>query len=579
MAHALRSRGRSFIAGLTLVFALHAAFAGGAAAATNYGKISGVVVDPSGTPQMGATVTLIAEGLNASFHAQLFTNQHGAFSNPKIPTGNYEVRVSLTGFLPRIQRHIRVVENLTTVVKVELATVFASLDRLRRGPESPSGADDWKWVIRASAATRSVLQWADAGQTAASGPADGMGEAARPRAHAQVELASGSRHPGSISNRPDAPSTAIAYDQPIGNSGRLLFAGQVSYGHAVPAAGIATIWKPAGDAPGGPVTEMVFRQTWLGADNLIFRGERISHRGSLDIGRHATLRYSGEIISAQLGHSTQTIRPGAELVVRISDNWLANVMVISGGAASPLISGAAPASAITALDSFPVLMLSKGRPVLEGGWHEEIGAQHKLSPHATVEAAAFHDRSSNTAVFGRGNVSSPDYLQDYFTNAFVYDAGPSDSWGVRVAYQQRISESAEVAIIYVYAGALAPEDLASIGQLRDALHLRYRHSLAGRISGKVRRTGTQLSASYKWMSGTAVTPLDAVGEALYDMDPYLTLSVRQPLPGGLWGCRWEALADFRNLFGQGMVPMTTRDGQVVLMAATRSVRGGFSFQF
>jgi hypothetical protein len=579
MAHAMRSRERAFLAVFTVVLALATAFAGGAAGATNYGKISGVVVDPSGTPQMGANVTLIAEGLSAAYHTQFFTNQSGKFSDARIPAGIYEVQVSLAGFLPKIQRHIRVAPNLTTIVKVELATVFASLDRLRKGPESASGSADWKWVLRASAASRPVLQWTDSGKAAASALSDGTGESTRRRAHAELELASGSKHPGSISNRPDAPSTAFAYDQPVGISGRILFAGQVSYGHAVPAAGIATVWMPAGDAPGGPVTEMAFRQTWLGAGNQVFRGERISQRGSIEIGGRATLRYSGEVISAQFGHSTQSIRPGADLEIQISNNWLANILVVSGGAASSLLSSGAPSSAIGELDGFPVLMMSKGRPVLEGGWHEETGVEHKISPHASVEAAAFHDHSANTAVFGRGNVSSPDYLQDIFTNAFVYDAGLTDSWGVRVAYKQRISESAEVAFVYAYAGALSPEDLAVNGTLHDALRLRYRHSLAGRVSTRVHRTGTQLTASYKWMSGAVVSPLDGVGEAFYDMDPYLSLSVRQPLPGSLWSCRWEALADVRNLLGQGIVPISTSDGRVVLIPASRSIRGGISFQF
>ena len=155
----------------------------------------------------------------------------------------------------------------------------------------------------------------------------------------------------------------------------------------------------------------------------------------------------------------------------------------------------------------------------------------------------------------------------------------SDSWGVRLAYKQRISDSTEVAVVYAYAGALSPEDIATNGQLRDAFRMRYRHSIAGRVSGRVHRTGTQLSASYKWLNGAAVTPQDAIGEVLYDMDPYLSVSVRQPLPGSLWSCRWEALADFRNLLGQGYIPINTSDGRVVLMPATRSVRGGISFQF
>jgi hypothetical protein len=41
----------------------------------------------------------------------------------------------------------------------------------------------------------------------------------------------------------------------------------------------------------------------------------------------------------------------------------------------------------------------------------------------------------------------------------------------------------------------------------------------------------------------------------------------------------QAVADFGNLLAQGYVPMTTRDGHVVLVSAYRTFRGGVSVQF
>jgi hypothetical protein len=95
----------------------------------------------------------------------------------------------------------------------------------------------------------------------------------------------------------------------------------------------------------------------------------------------------------------------------------------------------------------------------------------------------------------------------------------------------------------------------------------------------VRHSKTEFHAGYKWLSGPALTHQDSYGEAFYDLDPYLSVGIRQPLPGNLWSCRWEFMADVRNLLAQGYIPITTQDGSVMLVSASRSFRGGLSFQF
>ena len=65
------------------------------------------------------------------------------------------------------------------------------------------------------------------------------------------------------------------------------------------------------------------------------------------------------------------------------------------------------------------------------------------------------------------------------------------------------------------------------------------------------------------------------------MHPYLNLEVRQPLPNiAFIPARIEALADFRNLLEQGYIPVFgAREDPLLLSAAYRSFRGGFSVQF
>lgn len=265
--------------------------------------------------------------------------------------------------------------------------------------------------------------------------------------------------------------------------------------------------------------------------------------------------------------------------MRMAPSWTATFTVAPRPLPSSEVSATPQQSALNALDSFPSLMVRNGRPVLESGWHEELAVEHQLGPSSRIVASIFRDTSSHTAIFGRGRTSNPDILQDFFSNAFAYDGGESASWGTRVTYRQKLFYDFEAMFLYAFAGALAVDTPSSTLDLRDNLSPRYRHSLGAKLSGRVQKTGTSVSASYKWVNGNNVSRQDPYGEALNQMDPALSLTVRQPLPRFIFAGRMEALADFRNLLAQGYVPVNTPDGQVLLVPMFRTFRGGLSFQF
>jgi len=100
----------------------------------------------------------------------------------------------------------------------------------------PAEPDNWKWVLRSSAATRTILQWRDGNVDLASGTvvADSP-RSQRPRG--LVQVTNGALQPGSSSNHSDSPATAISYDQGLGAIGRLLLAGQMSYQRGASGAG------------------------------------------------------------------------------------------------------------------------------------------------------------------------------------------------------------------------------------------------------------------------------------------------------------------------------------------------------
>src|SRR6266699_6345978 len=124
------------------------------------GKLAGVVRDLTGTPQMGASVEVFAEAAGTTSSLDYLTNTQGIFRGEKFSPGLYTIRVTLAGFLPTLQQHVRINPNLTTMVRIEMESMFASLEQLRRPPNSSkTDSDDWKWVLRSAAGTRPVLQW------------------------------------------------------------------------------------------------------------------------------------------------------------------------------------------------------------------------------------------------------------------------------------------------------------------------------------------------------------------------------------------------------------------------------------
>ncbi len=579
--------------GVSLAFALGVTCAAGLANAQTSarpspkaGSLSGFVRDAGGIPQLGASVVLLPEtpGLSATY--QYLTNTQGVFSGEKLPPGAYTVRVTLAGFLPYIQKHVQISASLTTTVRVQLETMFASIEQLRRPPvASAAEADDWKWVLRSAPGLRPILQWDES---------DGIASSVVVERHTQrplglLALTDGARRPGSVSNVAAAPSTAFAYDQRLGGDDHMIFAGQITPDDESPSGGIAAIWLPTGSAETGPSSTMVLREARIGSSGLTFRGVRLNQTETIALGDRFLVRAAGEYVLVGLGVPASNLHANVKLETRLTQNWhLDTIYAALPNGVSPndslnddlqgMETPSVLADALNQLDTFPALLLRRGHPVLESGRHEELAAERRVGTRGIFQIAAFHDDNSHVALFGRGNSLPPEeYFQDFFSKGFAYDGGSASDWGGRMAFRQKINEDLELTAIYAFSGALVP--VADIdGGLREGLRNAQRQSAAAQITTRIPQSGTHLSVGYKWISGPSLSRVDPYGEAEYGVGPYLNVAIRQPLPRILFG-RWEANAECDNLLAQGYVPVNTRDGQLLLVPAFRSFRGGLSLQF
>src|SRR5258708_10291981 len=112
--------------------------------------------------------------------------------------------------------------------------------------------DDWKWVLRSASTMRPVLEWVDSGTLSASAISSEYERLRAPRM--RMEFTDGARRPTSASSIASSPATAVAYDQKLGGTSRLILAGQMSYAGDAPPVGIATGWLPTGPLDAGPHT-------------------------------------------------------------------------------------------------------------------------------------------------------------------------------------------------------------------------------------------------------------------------------------------------------------------------------------
>jgi len=541
-----------------------------AAGQSRSGRLAGVVLDFAGKPQMGATVWVAAEGPAGSTTIRARTNQAGRFLLDKLPVGAYTIRVTLAGFLPALSRNVVVSANATTVLKLELDSVFSSVARLRQPSKAGSEPDDWDWVLRTSSDTRPVLRWRDDADDASIADASAHPKAPR----ARVQLTSGGTEPGVVSS---LTQSGFAYDQPIGGYGKLLLAGQFSY-DASGTAGLATTWAPFGSSAGAPRTTVALQQYRLGEQGPMLRTMRSEQTGSLHVSDRITIHYAAEYVWLSLRDSSSALLPRADVTVRLATGWTATVFAGSLPARGQYGAAADLESALSALAVFPAVMFRDGSPLIGNSWHEEFRLERRMGKNSQLSIAGFRDQSSHTPVFAT-SVSADVAPIDALAIPHAVDGGGISNYGARAAFHQKLTENLEAALIYAWAGALNADQTLDGAALANLLRERYRNSVAMTAAGHIPKTRTRFTASYKWVNGLDASRQDPYGEALYDADPFLNVSVRQALPAFLGGGKLEAVADLLNVLGQGTVYRNTPDGRLGLTPAPRVLRGGLSFQF
>jgi len=231
----------------------------------------------------------------------------------------------------------------------------------------------------------------------------------------------------------------------------------------------------------------------------------------------------------------------------------------------------------------PRMSVVEFSPALEHAHHQEVSVSHRAGKNS-MQFAVYSDRISDPALTGVGAFPGDpgQVLADSYSGTFTYRGKNLETHGTRVVFQRKLSADITATMDYSYGGVLdLDREGVSLADARELSVVRGRHSAAGKISGTIPGAKSHWVASYGWVSGRALTPVDIFNTSAGRTDPFLNLLFRQPLPGsGFIPAHVEALVEVRNLLAQGYVPVLGSDGKTVyLVQSARAVRGGLAFSF
>jgi hypothetical protein len=216
--------------------------------------------------------------------------------------------------------------------------------------------------------------------------------------------------------------------------------------------------------------------------------------------------------------------------------------------------------------------------------HHEISLSQRLGANK-LQLALFSDTIHNVALSGTGasfTQESDALVVDPFSGGFYTNGGNLHSNGLRAVFSRPLTTGLEATLDYGYGNVLTPpRALTELNENSLALTTARRHSAAAKLSGRLHGSNTQMIASYRWLSGSALTPVDQFNASAGETDPYLSFFIRQPLPSmHLLPNGLEAVVDVRNLLAQGYRPVLSADGNTVyLVQGTRVIRAGLAFNF
>jgi len=540
-------------------------------AADKPGSISGFVRSASGMPQMGALVEVLG---SAARSLRVFTDENGYYAAAGLVPGTYDVKVSAPSFLPSIREHVGLRGGAAAVVNLTLNTLFdgVQLAPSRQGSED----DDWKWVLR-TVSNRPILRVLEDGTPAL------VAENSSHELKGTLSFVGGSASDG-FGSASDM-STGFRVEKSIFASDVVALTGNVDYNSGSPNAALRASFEHRmsnGSVPRIALTMRRLASPDLNLKNAGMQALALQTSDQVTLGDILELKFGSELQTIQFLGRVTAFRPFGSVDLHLSPNTVVEYAYSTSEPDARTEKGFDSAPADLS-ESGPRLSLSRFSPALEHAHHHEISVSRRMGK-TNLQLAAYSDRVTDPALTGVGEVSSAsgEVLPDIYSSSFTYRGRDLETHGMRLVLQRKISADLMATLDYGYGGVLElSKSDVNVADATEFTTTRDRHSLAGKVNGKLPGTRTEWAASYRWTSGQALTPVDWFNASPGQTDPYLSFFIRQPIPGtSFLPGHVEALIDVRNLLAQGYVPVIGTDKRTVyLVQSARSVRGGVAFTF
>jgi len=533
-------------------------------------SISGVVRNGAGQPQMGVAVQLSAGALGST--TTVFTDAAGRYFARNLAAGTYTIRVDAPAYLSVVRENLALKSGTQLVVNLTLNTLFEAVKLLPPRRTSPSDDDDWKWTLR-SAGNRPVLRMVGVSSSKDPQP---------PPLQARVAFLAGSEAQGF--GRSSDLTTTFDVQTSLFTSGTLSFNGNV--GRTIGTAAPATMLRAAYSHEIGGVArpEIAVTVRRFAAPDFVQHGAAlqalaVSLNDHAQLGEFLEISYGGEFQSIEFGTHANAFRPFGAADFHLGPNTVVEYRYATAVPTTRAMKGYDSMPADLS-ESGPRLSLSRGLPQIERARHQEVSVSRKFGD-TRVQVAGYNDQVRNTALLGVGDAmfdGGTDLLPDVYSSTFTYNGGAVDTRGLRVVLERQLAAALTATLDYAYGGSL---DFAQDGESIASFHMHPRQAVAGKVSGTMPVTKTKWIASYRWMNGRGLTPVDMFNTSAGQTDPYLSFFIRQPIPATSFiPAKMEALIDVRNLLSQGYVPVTAQDGHTLyLVQSARAVRGGLAFVF
>ena len=538
-------------------------------AAAPDGSISGYVKNSNGVPQMGVAVEIISP--EGPLGATVFTDARGFYRATGLAAGGYVVKASAASYLPSLRENLALRAGANLIVNLTLTTLFEATQWLPPPRTSPQQDDDWRWTLRTTS-SRPVLRLLD-DPPPAKDPDRNL--------KAAVSLIAGSNNDG-FGGSGDV-TTQFRIEQSLFSSGTLSLGGNVGYGSGA-AAGVvraAYVQQMAdGSRPEMALTVRHFALPETMQHDAALDAMAFSVADGITLADLIDLRFGGDLQAIDFRGDVTAFRPFGSAAVHVSPDTVVVYTYATSEPNTRMAKGFDTAPADLS-ESGPRVSLRDGRAMLEHAQHHEIAVSHRMG-NTSVQAAAYYDHLQNAALVGVGEVGadSGEFLPDVYSGTFTYNGGELATEGVRAIAQRKLLSDLTATLDYSYGGVIAPPGSGVSWQAGSLLHVERRHAAALKLAGGVPHCKTKWIASYKWTSGSALTPVDMFNASPGESDPYLNIFLRQPLPVSFFTGHMEALLDLHNLLAQGYIPVLGLDGQTLyLVQSARSVRGGLAFTF